>query len=678
MIIKIYELSYRNNMELSELLKIFFTSGITQMGKVAVDNFIGYLKDNQFDFTNSKCEEIICEYLRRCYEYNAKMNTIVFRGEQKTIFDLYIPLTLVRGGRKNKEELIIDENAIEKIEKYRKIMIVDSAGMGKSTLAKYISVQAIIKDSYIPVVIELRKLSSEKSIWKYMCELFDMLDQSIEYADIKNLIKKGGFLIVFDGYDEIPDDLRQDIINQITEFTIKADKNIYALTSREEDDLCSFGDFMEFKIKPLLPEEAYELIRKYGQNGERAQKLINAIKQEHKNFIVLKEFLVNPLLVSLLYKTYEYKEELPYRKVEFYRQVYEALFNDHDKSKDAYVRPKKCGLPIREFECILRYLAFFSMQKWCLEYESIQELLNDVKDAIEASTGISNVKPDYFVDDLLHAVPLFQKDGGAYRWTHKSFMEYFAAQCICVEMEADIKEELLTKMIQFEKGAKYYNVLDFCYDMDLKIMRKYVLKPFLEKYINKYNEMKKQIEEQGFTLSKEMLDIVTSAEFFLNYKIIYAGKYEIREEPEEDETMQLFDCVNEEFGRGNINMTVAGQCRVIWHTLIKENVYLPRLFAEKNVDIIRMLSRQHFVDKDTEWVAATTGEKGYVDNIFTLLKMKLSNDKIKKLYNFFGNLRSRIYCLDSKKCSEVLKQINTDIAKERQLSKSRFAYLEYK
>ena len=115
---------------------------------------------------------------------------------------------------------------------------------------------------------------------------------------------------------------------------------------------------MEFKIKPLLPEEAYELIRKYGQNGERAQKLINAIKQEHKNFIVLKEFLVNPL-VSLLYKTYEYKEELPYRKVEFYRQVYEALFNDHDKSKDAYVRPKKCGLPIREFECILRYLAFF-------------------------------------------------------------------------------------------------------------------------------------------------------------------------------------------------------------------------------------------------------------------------------------------------------------------------------
>ena len=117
-------------MEFSELIKIFITSGITQMGKVAVDNFISYLKANHYDFANEKCEEIICEYLKRSYEYNARMNTIVFRGEQKTIFDLYIPLTLVRGGRDKKEEIVINENAIESLEKYGKIMIVDSAGMG--------------------------------------------------------------------------------------------------------------------------------------------------------------------------------------------------------------------------------------------------------------------------------------------------------------------------------------------------------------------------------------------------------------------------------------------------------------------------------------------------------------------------------------------------------------------
>lgn len=663
-------------MEFSELLNIFMTSGITQMGKVAVDNFISYLKANHYDFANEKCEEIICEYLKRSYEYNASMNTIVFRGEQKTIFDLYIPLTLVRGGRDNKEEIVIDENAIESIGKYGKIMIVDSAGMGKSTLAKYISVQSIIKDSYIPVVIELRKLSNEKDIWKYICELFDMIDQSIEYNDIKNLIKKGGFLIIFDGYDEIADDLRSSVISQIMEFTTKADKNIYVLTSREEEDLCSFGDFLEFRIKPLSLEEAYELIRKYGENGDRAKKLINVIAQERKNFTVLREFLINPLLVSLLYRTYEYKEELPYKKVEFYRQVYEALFNDHDKSKDAYVRPKKCGLAIREFECVLRYLAFFSMQKWCLEYESVQDLLSDVKDAIEASPGINGVKAEYFVHDLLHAVPIFQKDGGAYRWAHKSFMEYFAAQCIYLEMDKSIKETLLKKMSECEKGAKYYNILDFYYDMDLKAIRKYVLKPFLEKYIKAYDKLELQVKEQGFVISNEILDIVASAEFFLVYKIIYTGKYELKEDCEENEAMQLFNCVKEEFGKGS--MTLSGQCSVIWHTRIKQNIYLPRLFSEKYVELIREISREHVSEDDDKWISEVVGVTGYIDNVFVLLRNGVDDERIKKLYNFFYHIRNRIYCLDVVKCREVLEQINADIAKENKMSADRFMHLEYR
>lgn len=663
-------------MEFSELLKIFMTSGITQMAKVAVDNFIAYLKTNQYDFENEKSEEIIREYLKRSYEYNAKMNTIVFRGEQKTIFDLYIPLTLIRGGRDDREEIVINENALDSLEKYGKIMIVDSAGMGKSTLAKYISVQSIIKGDYIPVVIELRKLSNEKDIWKYLCELFDMINQSIEYNDIKNLIKKGGFLIIFDGYDEIADDLRSSVISQITEFTTKADKNMYILTSREEEDLCSFGDFLEYRIKPLSLEEAFELIRKYGKNGDRAKKLINVISQERKNFTVLTEFLINPLLVSLLYRTYEYKEELPYKKVEFYRQVYEALFNDHDKSKDAYVRPKKCGLAIREFESVLRYFAFFSMQKWCLEYENVQDLLSDVKEAIETSPGINNVKAEDFVHDILHAVPIFQKDGGAYRWAHKSFMEYFAAQCIYLEMDTSIKEALLKNMSTSEKGAKYYNILDFYYDMDLKAARKYVMKPFLEKYIGAYDEMKLSIEERGLVISDELLDIVSSAYFFLAYKIIYSKKYEIEEKDGEESAMQYFAYAQNEFGEGN--MTIHGDYNIMWHTNIKQNIYLPKLFGEKYVDLVRRFSREHFSEGDAKWFSEVAGENGYIDNVFVLLEKGLDEEKIKKLYEFFFRARNRIFCLDDKKCRDELDRINNDISREIRMSTERFLYLEYR
>lgn len=658
-------------MDISVLLQVFVRSGITQMAKAAVDSFINYLKSDNYDFCNERCEEIISEYLKKSYENNAKMNTIVFRGEAKTIFDLYIPLTIKSRSRENKEEMVIDEDITAKIEQYKKIMIVDSAGMGKSTLAKYISVQSIIKNCYIPIIIELRKLSKEKGLWEYLCEIFDMIDQNMEYNDIRNLIKRGGFLVIFDGYDEVVEDLRSDVITQIVEFTNKADQNSYILTSREEEDLCSFGDFCEFKIKPLKLDESFELINKYGNNGDRAKKLINVIKQERKNFVVLKEFLVNPLLVSLLYKTFEYKEEIPYKKIEFYRQVYEALFNDHDKSKDAYIRPKRCGLEIREFECVLRYLAFFSMQKWRVEYDSIQDLLKDVKDAIENAPGIENVRAEDFVHDLLHNVSLFQKEGSAYRWAHKSFMEYFAAQCIYLEMGAEVKEILLSNMSKNDKGAKYYNILDFYYDMDLKSIRKYIIKPFLENYVRQYKEFKEKIYQEGLGVSKELIDIAASTDFFLEYKIMSLEAN--KDIGQGDSEFEPFEYMQNKYGPGN--MVFNRVTSIMAHTNIKQNIYLPKLLNEKYVDLFGKQPRGYISEKDTG--ISKIGEEEYIDNLVDLVNLDLLEDEIEKIYEFLNSTRNTVYCLDGEKCRLELNKINSEIKKEMHMNSDRFMQLEY-
>ena len=76
----------------------------------------------------------------------------------------------------------------------------------------------------------------------------------------------------------------------------------------------------------------FSLIRKYDNNGEKSERLIERITKDNQ-LDILKEFLINPMLTSLLYKTFEYKEEISYKKLGFYSQVYEALYNDHDKTK---------------------------------------------------------------------------------------------------------------------------------------------------------------------------------------------------------------------------------------------------------------------------------------------------------------------------------------------------------
>lgn len=448
---------------------------------------------NEFE-EYEKFQECLREYLQISYKRAMIMNTIVFKDLRipKTLCDLYIPLTLYSGNRRfefmsnsdnmNKvelEEYIIDDNYEKCIDKYNKILIMDTAGMGKSTLVKYLAAQEINNNRRIPIIIELRKLSGDISILEYIYSQFKLIDKSIGTEDLIRMLRAGDFIIFFDGYDEINEDYRGDVLNDLQDFIAKVGDNKYVITSRKENDLSCLGDFYGFSIKPLSIEEAFSLIRKYDSNGKLGELLIKRIQNE-KNLKVLREFLTNPLLVSLLYKTFDYKREIPYKKIEFYEQVYAALFNDHDKTKGgAYVHPKKSNLDIHDFERVLRRIGFLSLQKKMIEFRRTQIL--EILDKAISNMPWIHVSSDDFLNDLTHAVPLFQKEGTDYKWSHKSFMEYFAAEYICYE--SNKTEELFEKMVLSENIDTYINVLDFCFDIKPDIARKVILYPHIKKYV---------------------------------------------------------------------------------------------------------------------------------------------------------------------------------------------------
>lgn len=47
--------------------------------------------------------DLLAEYIKKCYENGKYMNTIVFRNDSKTVEELYVPLTLIKNGRKNEK-----------------------------------------------------------------------------------------------------------------------------------------------------------------------------------------------------------------------------------------------------------------------------------------------------------------------------------------------------------------------------------------------------------------------------------------------------------------------------------------------------------------------------------------------------------------------------------------------
>jgi len=603
------------------------------------------------DLRSVELEDCLAEYLVRCYAKHNIMTTIVFGRLQKTLEDLYIPLTLEEY-RNEDEQWVIDEKCYDILDNYSRILIVDMAGMGKSTIIKYFACQGVNFDKCIPIVIELRRLEKKQTILEYIQKQINSLDKNIEIEEIVNILKKGDFVIFFDGYDEIANENKPDVLDAIQEFASKATNTKIVITSREEEDLNSLGEYKCVNIKPLTAEEAYELIKKYDNNGEISKKLIKQLKED-SSMNILNEFLRNPLLVSLLYKTFEYKEEIPYKKIDFYEQVYAALFNDHDKTKgSAYVHEKKTKLDRFQFEQIIRAFGFLSLKTDKVEYSSqlIHQLL---KQSIERF-GWLKISVDDFLYDITHAVPFIQKDGTEYKWVHKSFMEYFASCFICYDNK-ESEEKYLKTMTTSKNSMKFYNILDFCYEIDTLNFRKYAILPFIEAYIEKYNnhfacEYFNDFDDQALHIAKHLmaldleLDVINNS-YIDNYVLQTKKKKRMNIEKE---MQQMFDKTGEMLNQGKKGMShfnfdlfiyAFNDINSIIYKLMLEK--MPELFEELHLNIKNTPLKQRevkieFTDDINNPINKDKKKfKTIVENMFRAVfknkNMILNYDKCKKL-----------------------------------------------
>ena len=201
---------------LKELAKVGVVALTEESAKSFVETkikpiFANWGKD---DLRSVELEECLSEYLVRCYAKHNIMTTIVFGRLQKTLEDLYIPLTLEEYRNENKK-WIIDENCYDILDNYFRILIVDMAGMGKSTIVKYFACQGINLDKSIPIVIELRRLEKKQTILEYIQMQINSLDKNIKVEEIVDILKKGDFVIFFDGYDEIANENKSDVLEAI-------------------------------------------------------------------------------------------------------------------------------------------------------------------------------------------------------------------------------------------------------------------------------------------------------------------------------------------------------------------------------------------------------------------------------------------------------------------------------
>lgn len=519
------------------------------------------------------------EYLTRAYERHSVVSTLVLRNSKRRLKDIYIPLTILEENNP-KEKIVIDAYPIEFMRKHQRMIIRDTAGMGKTTLVKRLFLSAIDEVQAIPVIVELRRIKQETTLLDIVYDQIDSLAEEFDHELLLNLIQQGGFVFFFDGYDEVANEQKSKVTEEVKSLVSKAPANTYIITSRPELSLMTFGDFSVFTIQPLAEKEAIDLLRKYDNNGEVSKILIE--KLNNISNVKIKDFLRTPLLTSLLFTAFDYKQKVPIRKDEFYQQVFDAYFESHDLTKDGgYVRRKQSSLNMSDFKKVLRYLGFKCLKRQFQTEFSKSELSRILEEIQDEYSGQKFVCED-FIKDIVTAVPLFVKDGMYYRWIHKSMQEYFAALFIH-EDARNSQKAILEKMLQSRWMVQYMNLFDIYYDIDFEGFRDTVLYKIVTDYLDYYQKNFAQVPGITGQSVKERLEITYKSKAIFAFLPLETDMADIWKLMPDGRT-QYMDY------RSGMSMTIAGRRFVLYDKTSELNSLLFMLLG-KNDPICSFYSR---------------------------------------------------------------------------------------
>ena len=474
-------------------MKSLLNKGIEKGTTDVVSRMITSLWDNlriKFKEIMIPTPEHFVQYTVDCYEKFSKVKCLARNQAVLDLNNIYVPLTLSRRGENNRSDhtYYADKFDISFFQKHNQFLIVDTAGMGKSTLVKKMFIDIIDNGLGIPIFIELRRLSKTHSLFQEFYDQISFAGTDINQEILYSFIKEGKFIFFLDGYDEIAFSEKKDVTISLQDFITHSRQNIFIMTSRDEQALSSFEGFAVYRINQLTEDESYSLLKKYDDDGEMSELLISKLKISND----YSEFLGNPLLTSMLLTAFSYKNEVPTQKHVFYRSVFDAYFNSHDLTKGgAYQHEKHSGLGIEEFHRVLRFIGIICLKKGKIEF-SKDELIDTIEQAIKLCSDITCSAGDYFTD-LLEVVPLFVQDGLFYRWAHKSIYEYFAAQNIYRDIPQ--KEKILKGLASEERIDDCYNLLDLYYEMDPSSFRRFILKDLFEGVVSFVESNAKQLTD---------------------------------------------------------------------------------------------------------------------------------------------------------------------------------------
>ena len=439
-------------------------------------------------------------YLNRAHEKHSKKKTFLYEM-QRDFYGFFVcndvkrRETVYRGERRNdrKDDRVIENACIDSFEEeHRFIVLSGTGGMGKSMMMTHFMLDTIDKNKEtgeVPVFVLLRDYNPAAG------DLIDFIfgelkrhDVDLHLSDLVELLQSGKGVILFDGLDEIKSENCRRFYKEMENLADSYPEASYIVSSRPTMNFRGLSRFTVYDLQPFSQEQAVEMV------GKLDQSVVDPIIQ--KDFIMdlrnnrfgfdwreRKDFLGNPLFLTILLLAYEGNHDIPTERYLFYEQAYDAMAKKHDAAK-ALTREFATGLNSREFQnyfgefCTITY----EQEKYDFTPEEISAYFQEVIEANELGTT-----PEAFIEDVTGKICLIYKDGGKYYFIHRSFQEYFVAYFFSRQLEQ--RYGAVLDIFQRRDSADHDSVvLPMLFDMEQNKTELCIIIPFLEQVFKDKND----------------------------------------------------------------------------------------------------------------------------------------------------------------------------------------------
>jgi formylglycine-generating enzyme required for sulfatase activity len=358
------------------------------------------------------------------------------------LLEVYIPLETANPFHKAE---------MERMSKDRKTTLIKhlantiTEGSCQSSLRDYLPVMVFLKDLWLVYREEMTKSKRKITFEPLLKAYLKKTKCPLKWAVISNFLQHNRALLMFDGLDEIPEGIRDDLVELIADFQFENKANRFLITGRPHGIAGRpnerFGKYL-CEIEYLDDQKINEFIRKWFRAvSGKATGLADMTAEDMILDIVFHEhvsvFTQNPLLLAAVCVLYLVGKRIPEQRADLYDRIVENLLwrRFHDP-----VEPDKVS-EIREFLMLLA----FGMQNKNLKTFEVGNGLDVLKKVISQKDERANEyqrRIHRLFSEIEPNCGLFDRlSGGEIEFTHLTFQEFMAAKHIDY-MDIDYNEFL--------------------------------------------------------------------------------------------------------------------------------------------------------------------------------------------------------------------------------------------